>query len=147
MKFLNKTATATFARLIEELEYSGKSHRKIENGSYMPLSVEIINQLDNGNKIVSLCHYGEMNGDLMADPEMNFLVFKTAVQTYIVPLYYRNDYMRMEQTSIHPEKSDYTSYRINKRLQADHTNFANGWLKNIKEQGFLEKLQPLLAKW
>lgn len=142
MKNLNKTATEVFKKLIAGLEYGGKSHRKIENGAYMPLSVEIIDSFQNGSFMVSICQYGEMNGDLMRDPEMTFFVSKSAIDIYVYPAYFRNDYMAFERTSLVIEK-DCT--RINRALQAEHTRFANTWMKNIKDQGFLEKLQTMLA--
>ena len=153
MKNLNKSATATFKKLIEGLEYNTetegkKSHRRIENGSWMPLSIEIIDKTPNGQKIIMLCHYGEMNGDLMADPEMNFLVSPSGET--VCPIYFRNDYTTLagfggEKPSVFDNDENYTRYTINKAMQADQTQFANVWMKNIKEQGFLEKLQPLLA--
>jgi len=144
MKSLNKTASKTFAKLIAGLT-PDKPHRKIENGSWMPLSVEIIDNLPNGTKIVMLCHYGEQNGDLMADPEMNFLVNQNVIGTFVCPIYYHNDYVGKEMRSVISDNREYNTYRINYALQADQTSFANTWLKNIKDQGFLEKLQPSLA--
>ena len=42
----------------------GKEHRRIEVEGYMPLVVEKLE----GTPLVSLCHYGEQNGDLMRGP-------------------------------------------------------------------------------
>ena len=149
MKYLNKANTATFLKLIEGLDFNKTSHRKIENGAWMPLSIEIIEQCPNGSKVVMLCHYREQNGDLMADPEMNFLVLQNVMGTFVCPIYYRNDYLPFErlreQRSVTGNDVNYSNYRFNPRMQADHTSFANTWLKNIKDQGFLEKLQPMLA--
>ncbi|MFO0776513.1 MAG: hypothetical protein U0223_02775, partial [Nitrospira sp.] len=39
---------------------------------YMPLSIEEIGSSGDGHRLVSLCHYGEQNGDLMRDPDIVF---------------------------------------------------------------------------
>jgi hypothetical protein len=45
-------------------------HLKIENGSWMPLVIEGIGPGPDGLPAISVCHYGEQNGDAMRDPEM-----------------------------------------------------------------------------
>jgi hypothetical protein len=40
---------------------------------YLPLSVEEIGSSGDGYRLVSLCQYGEQNGDLMRDPDLVFL--------------------------------------------------------------------------
>lgn len=103
---LNKQATETFRKILELL--GKKDHLKIDNtnGVFMPLVVEKV-----GKDIISLAHYWECNGDLMADPEMTFKVSDEG----ITPLTYRNDGMAI-----------YT--------ECNNANFANMFLKNIKEQ-------------
>lgn len=89
-------------------------HIKIKNEPYMPLTVELLE-----DDQVTLCHYGELNGDLMADPEVIFSysgVGTTSLQAKAI--YYRNDY------------AGYEKYE-------DCTAFADGWLQNIKEQGYV----------
>jgi hypothetical protein len=74
MKSLDKTATRIFRQIIEGLAKLG-DHRKLDNapGSYLALSVEIVGTTPQGS-IVALAHYFEQQGDLMADPDMTFLV-------------------------------------------------------------------------
>ena len=92
----------------------------------MPLSVEKLSTYDIGT-VYSLCHYFEQNGDLCQDPEMLFLLHKSG-----------RVYPMMFQQAIPPayEESIFfdDGWKLNKRLQAEHTRFANLWLKNIKEQ-------------
>ena len=45
---------------------------KIENVPYLSLTVENIGLGPRGLPALSICHYGELNGDLMRDPEMCF---------------------------------------------------------------------------
>ena len=106
---------------------------KIDNsdGTYMPVYIELIGRIDNYN-FFSLAHYGQQNGDAMRDPEMIFALHKESQQ--FVPYYYRNDYMGMEQYSVRWTEE---GVLLNRRLQADHTTFANRWLRNIATQQHL----------
>ena len=98
------------------------------NGTYMPVHIEIIDRTDKYNHI-SLAHYAEQNGDMMRDPEMIFALHIESQQ--FIPYYYRNDYMGMEQYSV---KWTDKGVLLNRRLQADHTVFANQRLRNIAAQ-------------
>lgn len=106
---------------------------KIDNsdGVYMPVHIEIIEKTDKYHHI-SLAHYGRQNGDAMRDPEMLFALHKESQQ--FVPYYYRNDYMGMEQYSVRWTEE---GVLLNRRLQANHTTFANQWLRNIATQQHL----------
>ena len=106
---------------------------KIDNtdGAYMPVHIEIIHRTEDYDHI-SLAHYGQQNGDAMRDPEMIFALHKESQQ--FVPYYYRNDYMGMEQYSVRWTEE---GVLLNRRLQADHTTFANRWLRNIATQQHL----------
>ena len=104
---------------------------KIDNtgSSYMPVSVETI--FDNDKfMIVSVAHYYEQNGDLMADPEMLFIYIKGIDQFF--PSYFKQDNVGMEQESVIMEKNEIKGIKV--KMQSDHTTFANAWLKNIKYQ-------------
>ncbi|WP_195976213.1 DUF6908 domain-containing protein [Alistipes onderdonkii] len=103
---------------------------KIDNtdGTYMPVYIEIIDRSEKYIHI-SLAHYGRQNGDAMRDPEMIFALHNESQQ--FIPYYYRNDYLGVEQYSV--RWSD-EGVLLNRRLQADHTTFANQWLRNIAQQ-------------
>lgn len=101
------------------------------NGVYMPVHIELIDPTDKYNNI-SLAHYGRQTGDAMRDPEM-ILALHIESQQFI-PYYYRNDYMGMEQYSIRWTNE---GVLLNRRLQAEHTTFANQWLRNIATQQHL----------
>lgn len=106
---------------------------KIDNsdGVYMPVHIELIDLTEKYNHI-SLAHYGQQNGDAMRDPEMIFALHKESQQ--FIPYYYRNDYMGIEQNSV---KWSEDGVFLNRRLQAEHTAFANQWLRNIATQQHL----------
>ena len=98
------------------------------DGECMPLHIEIIDRSENYNHI-SLADYGEQNGDLMRDPEMIFALHKESQQ--FIPYYHSNDYMGIEQYSV---RWTGKGILLNRRLQAEHTAFANQWLRNIAAQ-------------
>ena len=124
MKTLDKKASEILQKLLA-LQQS-----KIDNtdGVYMPVHIEIIEKTDKYDHI-SLAHYGRQNGDAMRDPEMIIALHKESQQ--FVPYYYCNDYIGMEQYSARWTDK---GVLLNRRLQADHTTFANQWLRNIAAQ-------------
>ena len=128
MKTLDRKAAEIFRALL------AMQTTKIDNsdGTYMPVYIELIGRIDNYN-FFSLAHYGQQNGDAMRDPEMLFALHKETQQ--FIPYYYRNDYCGIEQNSV---KWSEDGIFLNRRLQAEHTTFANQWLRNIAvQQGIL----------
>ena len=129
MKTLNSTSTATLNKMVSMLE---DGYIKINNtgSSFMPVSVEAI--FDNEKyMVVSVAHYYEQNGDLMADPEMLF-IYNKAMKVFF-PSYFKQDgFMGSEQESVIMENGEIKGYKA--KMQADHSSFANQWLRNIKSQ-------------
>ncbi len=71
---------------------------RIPNPPYMTLTVENIGPGPRHLPALSLCHYGEQNGDAMRDPEMCFeMELEDGRLKEIHPFYYRNDYAGIEQ--------------------------------------------------
>lgn len=124
MKTLDKKATEILRTLL------ALQTAVIDNtdGAYMPVHVELIDKTENYHHF-SLAHYGQQNGDAMRDPEMLFALHKESQQ--FIPYYYRNDYCGIEQYSVRWTNE---GILLNRRLQADHTTFANQWLRNIAAQ-------------
>jgi hypothetical protein len=83
---------ALFATVLTQLLGNETAVRLTVNG-YMPLSIESIGTSADGNRLISLCHYGEQNGDLMRDPEMVFALFTHGEAAAAEPLSFQNDYM------------------------------------------------------
>ena len=125
MKALNKTAERIFRKLIADPE-----PHKIDNGgeSIMAVHVERIRTVDLG-PIYSVAHYYEQNGDLICDPDMTFLVASTDDAVY--PLTFEQGGL-LYQDAIEWDEGRIKGYRP--KMQADMTSFANGWMRNIKEQ-------------
>lgn len=145
MKHLNKEATAVFRHLIAGFTLKpGEDHRRIDNtnGAFMAVVVETVEVAPTGAPIVSVAHYYEQNGDLMADPEMTFLLANDRV----FPMSYRLDGLGVNRVAF--EYLDKNRWRLNAREQAGETLFANQWMRNIKHQQFggrLPKPQPTLG--
>jgi len=97
-------------------------HIRLESGAYMPLSIEVI-----APRQVSVCHYGEQNGDLMRDPEM---IFEYAGPGFL-PVYYRNDYIGIERTMVRRDDAG----RI---MRYTLDSFPATWARNIRHQGFVD---------
>jgi len=92
---------------------------KLKSKPFMDLTVETwINPA--GIREVSVCHYGEQNGDLMRDPEIVFLVQDHKE----LPTYFRNDYAGVERFDVHK------SSQI-----IEIQNFVKLWVKNLEAQG------------
>ena len=110
----------------------------IENLPYMALVIEAMDESGPmGLPALSVCHYGEQNGDLMRDPEMCFeLGF--AEGPHLNPFYYRNDYMGVEQWSRNIVPDHYVHLV---ELHHQHERFAKQWDNNLRLQGFAEAFQ------
>jgi len=112
----------------------------------MPLVIERIAEnimTDFGAaKLYSLAHYYEQNGDLMSDPQMCFLVIDQRTQTkdiehiFIYPQMYQLDGLGIYEESILIK--DNRVIGCKKAWQDGHCGFANLWLNNIRQQGFLK---------
>lgn len=102
---------------------------------YMPLSIEAIGTSADGNRLISICHYGEQNGDLMRDPEMVFELFTRGELSAAEPLSFQNDYMGLLQEVYRYDESGKKTH-VNTRLKAELKSFARTWFSNLHEQGF-----------
>jgi hypothetical protein len=113
-------------------------HLHIENPPYKALVIEAIDESGPcGLPALSVCHYGEQNGDAMRDPEMCFeLGF--AGGAHLNPFSWRNDYVPVEQWSRFIWCGMYV---YNSDLHQQHEQFAKVWDKNLREQRFVEAFE------
>ena len=127
MHAIGLDAKAVMGKLVETLV---DGYVKLDNppGAFMPLVVEKIMDLPGFSAVYSLAHYGELNGDLMADPEMTF----GELDGEFYPLSFRNDYLGFYQEVM--SYQDGQEPAVDERLQKELTEFAALWLRNIKEQ-------------
>ena len=130
MKAINKKAKKVMDKLTEGVNNQISDHKKIDNteGLFMPVHVERGNSCNLG-VIYSVAHYFEQNGDLMRDPDMEFI--KGGDGEYY-PISFWQDAPLKRDEVVAWKGSTVVGY--NEKGQAELVTFANTWMKNIKEQ-------------
>jgi hypothetical protein len=120
-----QSSLAVFRKLTEGL-VKVCDHRTIDNcdSTFMPVVVEVVDSVRLG-LVVSVAHYFEQNSDLMADPEVTFLV--TADEVFPLTFY-------QPPFSDVAAKFEDGRLLVSKRRQGDLTRFCNQWMRNIAEQ-------------
>ncbi len=106
-----------------------EAHLKLENSVYAPLVIEKV-----GRSLLSVAHYFEQNGDLVADPEV---VFFTGCPNWVPveitqppPAGYR----------VCAEVAGDAIARVDPRRQADVARFVEDvWARKLEAQGWLER--------
>ena len=145
MKTLNIESTKIFCLLLDKL--NGKQHLKIENEPFMPLTIENIGDAYNGEAtLYSLSHYYVQLGDLMADPEVCFIVVdhrgeqtEAYGEVQITPYSFKQANMGIDEESLTFNENGVVK-SCDHDMQHEHAEFANQWLANIWQQGFLKKV-------
>lgn len=135
MRPLNKKATKVMNRLVRDLgsKEEDKTAAKFDRTTgYMPVCVERIGSLGKED-IFSVAHYFVQNGDMMADPDMEFMRTQKGA---FYPMSYKLDSMGIYWVSIEVEEGAVAgwSVSVNKKMQDEQADFANGWMENIAEQ-------------
>lgn len=131
IKPLNEQEYKVFQYLTEAARTGERQAVKINNDStYMPVCVEILLSTP-AYEHVSICHYGEMNGDLMADPEVVFYHDRSEGKAY--PGYFKNDYAGVEMDAIYYNEEE-KPQKVNVNLQTELAEFCEMWMRNINEQ-------------
>jgi hypothetical protein len=102
-------------------------HLRLTNEPYMPLVIEKI-----GPGRVSVCHYGEQNGDLMKDPDMTFRIENGVWQAAS----FENSYIGAYQ-EVFVERDGKTLYYP--RLKRELESSAATWANNLIGQRWLER--------
>ena len=108
----------------------GSKHFK--SSGYMDLVIENLQTVDgDGFPIYSISHYGIQNGDLMADPDMEFSINHN--EGRIIPRTFKNDYVGLYQEvfTVQDGRRVYSP-----GLLRELDQFMWQWLKNIEDQGF-----------
>ena len=96
---------------------------KLHSEGFMDLVVERLSE-----EIISLAHYGEQNGDLMSDPEMEIKIYPDT--RMVEALTNRMDYTGYS-ASVYPAPGKVDLYQ-----KKDMNQFLSIWLRNLKQQGF-----------
>jgi hypothetical protein len=106
---------------------------KIENEGYMALVIEHVGKGPRGCDLVSVAHYYEQNGDLMADPEMTF---ERGADGELHPITYKQDGVGLFQEAVWVQDGQTL---VRPQLLRQLKAFARSWSKNLREQGFLKQ--------
>ena len=130
MKAINQQAKKVMDLLTKGLDSEASESKKIDNteGTFMPVHVEHVTQCSLG-PIYSIAHYYKQNGDLMRDPDMEFI--KGGDGEYY-PISFWQDAPPVRDEPLTWENGEMIGY--NEKRQASLVTFANMWMKNIKEQ-------------
>jgi hypothetical protein len=100
--------------------------------SIVPLVVEFVGNGPRGNALVAVAHTYVQEGDVMYDPEMEFEV-SNDLSTWL-PVSYRQDNLGTRQEAVWVTDR---RVQIVPRLVRELSQFANGWDRNLRRQGFL----------
>jgi hypothetical protein len=123
-----------FATHLDQL-LGGVQAVRITVSGYMPLSVEEIGVSQDGHRLVSLCHYGEQNGDLMRDPDMVFMFHNFPDGAAAEPVSFRNDYLGIVQEVYRYDEAGKRTHVL-PTLKQELKEFAESWFANLTDQGF-----------
>ena len=123
-----------FAQYLDQL-LGGVQAVRIAVSGYMPLSVEEIGSSGDGYRLVSLCQYGEKNGDLMRDPDMVFMFHNFPDGMAAEPVSYRNDYLGIVQEVYRHDEPGRRTHVV-PSLKQELKEFARDWFATLREQGF-----------
>jgi hypothetical protein len=105
------------------------AHVRINNPPYMPLVIEKI-----GKYRVSVAHYYEQWGDLVADPDV---VFFTGYEDWVAIEITHPPPFGFHRYALLNDEGDKITH-LNRAGQADLASFCVTWARNIREQCFLD---------
>lgn len=128
----------TVIQIIQEAGGLAKSaYLPIHNEPWMRLVIEVLPESGpDGLPVVSVCHYGEQNSDLMRDPEILFeAVINDDQLQELRPFYFRNDYVGIERWA--RRRSDRGDAVCRSGEVRELEQFAELWDRNLEQQGFL----------
>jgi len=131
MKAINKQAKKVMDVLIEGVDIDADDSKKIDNtkGTFMPVHIEYVTNCELG-AIYSVAHYYEQNGDLMRDPDMEFL--KGGDGEYYPISFWQDSPIVRDEPVEWGEGGEIE--RCDDLKQIAMISFANRWMKNIKQQ-------------
>ena len=107
---------------------------KVEVGEgFMPLCIEYVGLGPRGGLLVSIAHYYEQHGDLMADPDLVVEVIRQTGEW--LPVSFQQDNLGIYQEAVTVEGERLI---VRSRLVDDLQQFMRAWDQNLREQGFVE---------
>lgn len=132
-----------FAARLDRL-LAGSTTIRITVAGLMPLAIEDIGTSGEGRRLVSLCHYGKQNGDLMRDPDIVFMFHDVPPPSGVrgidhvaaaEPVSFRNDYIGVcQEVYLYDDAGKRTHVR--ESLKRQLKDFSASWFRNLEQQGF-----------
>lgn len=114
--------------LVPEIINGDKEHARFESEPFMPLVIEKI-----GENRISMTHYYKQNGDLMADPDMEFELDVENECIYACTF---------QQDALAYYRSVNSENGFDVNLAKDLDSFAATWFSNILAQGYEPVQEP-----
>jgi len=114
-----------------------EAHLRLEMEPYEPLVIEKI-----GPHLVSVAHYYEQGGDLVADPDVVFFTGHGEWLAIEITQGPPGGWVRYARLS--DDGQDIT--QVERRGQADLAQFVNLWASNLEAQGWLERSKRATGK-
>ena len=138
-EYIGKKETEIFNVILDELGDRDYVKFKSQKKGYMALNVDNLGNLTldgEVHKLISMSHNRKQNGDLMADPDMQFAISQQGV---VIPITFQNDFTGSYDIAI------IDGNQINERKAEKLAEFTNIWLNNLNaQQGILEHKYSLV---
>ena len=115
------------------IDFKDETLYRFKAEGMMDLIVEI-HKKDGSYLEISISHVGEQNGDLMHDPEINYLVDTSTGK--VVPEYLKNDYTGLFQQG---RKMVDGKIITDDKITEELIGFTKTWAENIIVQGYERK--------
>ena len=129
-----KPVSASAKKVIEQLEammIDGYAKIDNTNGAFMPVVIEQV-----GENQISIAHYYEQNGDLMADPEIVFLKKEYSYGVEYYPIYERMSGLCSDVELVIFENR---KPKMISNLQKQTASFCTTWMRTIAMQQSIGK--------
>lgn len=138
-EYIGKKEAEIFNVILDELGDRDYVKFKSQKKGYMALNVDNLGKLTldgEVHKLISMSHNRKQNGDLMADPDMQFAISQQGV---VIPITFQNDFTGSYDIAI------IDGNQINERKAEKLAEFTNIWLNNLNaQQGILEHKYSLV---
>lgn len=124
-----KPVSASAKKVIQQLEammIDGYAKIDNTNGAFMPVVIEQV-----GENQISIAHYYEQNGDLMADPEIVFLKKEYSYGVEYYPIYERMSGLCSDVELVIFENR---KPKMISNLQKQTASFCTTWMRTITMQ-------------
>ena len=117
---------------------------RIENPPYQRLVIEMLPEGGpEGHRAVSIAHYGELNGDLIRDPEVCAEIVVEEGTPVLWPYSFRNDVIGFGQVSRWRDREGNVNCLPGETQEIEE--FLAMWDRNLREQGYLEAFRRTRA--